>query len=325
MRGSLRTSTEIYDSSGGNNSIVEQTTDIINRFRHSIVRSRQEHLLDEDVQATDNIVNQLHLSELISKETLGKLISQGDSMQRSYRLINQLEKEIKEIADDLNEVKGGKCWGACTEGSFFGFTCFGCLNRKKKKKNQTKPYQQRYPDELKTKDQNRGVELEESMAKTRGLSRERREHPDFLQILNQLEETKRIETETNDKKLTKLRDYLLQDHSLSYGYIDQPDRLMNEINMAIHFTQLNTHLDHLLQITDIMNNEVNKHNIVISKIEAQAMESGNLLTDYTLLGHHILGSKPTQLQTLTNSNKIPSNLTELGMSTGQKVLLNSVI
>jgi hypothetical protein len=28
-------------------------------------------------------------------------------MQRSYRLINQLEKEI---ADDLNEVKGGKCW-----------------------------------------------------------------------------------------------------------------------------------------------------------------------------------------------------------------------
>jgi hypothetical protein len=318
MRGSLRTSTEIYDSSGGNNSIVEQTTDIINRFRHSIVRSRQERLLDEDVQATDNIVNQLHLSELISKETLGKLISQGDSMQRSYRLINQLEKEIKEIADDLNEVKGGKCWGACTEGSFFGFTCFGCLNRRKKKKNQ-----QRYPDELKTKeqnfDQNRGVELEESMAKTRGLSRERREHPDFLQVLNQLEETKRIETETNDKKLTKLRDYLLQDHSLSYGYIDQPDRLMNEINMAIHFTQLNTHLDHLLQITDIMNNEVNKHNIVISKIEAQAMESGNLLTDYTLLGHNILGSSPTQLQTLPNTN------TALGMSTGQKILLNSVL
>jgi hypothetical protein len=318
MRGSLRTSTEIYDSGGGNNSIVEQTTDIINRFRHSIVRSRQERLLDEDVQATDNIVNQLHLSELISKETLGKLISQGDSMQRSYRLINQLEKEIKEIADDLNEVKGGKCWGACTEGSFFGFTCFGCLNRRKKKKNQ-----QRYPDELKTKeqnfDQNRGVELEESMAKTRGLSRERREHPDFLQVLNQLEETKRIETETNDKKLTKLRDYLLQDHSLSYGYIDQPDRLMNEINMAIHFTQLNTHLDHLLQITDIMNNEVNKHNIVISKIEAQAMESGNLLTDYTLLGHNILGSSPTQLQTLPNTN------TALGMSTGQKILLNSVL
>jgi hypothetical protein len=318
MRGSLRTSTEIYDSSGGNNSIVEQTTDIINRFRHSIVRSRQERLLDEDVQATDNIVNQLHLSELISKETLGKLISQGDSMQRSYRLINQLEKEIKEIADDLNEVKGGKCWGACTEGSFFGFTCFGCLNRRKKKKNQ-----QRYPNELKTKeqnfDQNRGVELEEAMAKTRGLSRERREHPDFLQVLNQLEETKRIETETNDKKLTKLRDYLLQDHSLSYGYIDQPDRLMNEINMAIHFTQLNTHLDHLLQITDIMNNEVNKHNIVISKIEAQAMESGNLLTDYTLLGHNILGSSPTQLQTLPNTN------TALGMSTGQKILLNSVL
>jgi len=318
MRGSLRTSTEIYDSGGGNNSIVEQTTDIINRFRHSIVRSRQERLLDEDVQATDNIVNQLHLSELISKETLGKLISQGDSMQRSYRLINQLEKEIKEIADDLNEVKGGKCWGACTEGSFFGFTCFGCLNRRKKKKNQ-----QRYPNELKTKeqnfDQNRGVELEEAMAKTRGLSRERREHPDFLQILNQLEETKRIETETNDKKLTKLRDYLLQDHSLSYGYIDQPDRLMNEINMAIHFTQLNTHLDHLLQITDIMNNEVNKHNIVISKIEAQAMESGNLLTDYTLLGHNILGSSPTQLQTLPNTN------TALGMSTGQKILVNSVL
>jgi hypothetical protein len=100
---------------------------------------------------------------------------------------------------------------------------------------------------------------------------------------------------------------------------------MTEINMSIHFKQLNTHLDHLLEMTNIMTNEVNQHNNVISKIESQAMESGNLLTDYTLLGHHILGSTPTQLQTLTNSNKIPSNLTALGMSTGQKVLLNSVI
>ncbi len=131
MRESPRTSTGVYDGGGGNNSIVGQTTDIINRFRHSIVRSRQERLLDEDVQATDNIVNQLHLSELISKETLGKLISQGDSMQRSYRLINQLEKEIKEIADDLNEVKGG---------TFFGFTCFGCFNRRTKKKKNQKQY-----------------------------------------------------------------------------------------------------------------------------------------------------------------------------------------
>jgi hypothetical protein len=89
--------------------------------------------------------------------------------------------------------------------------------------------------------------------------------------------------------------------------------------MAIHFTQLNTHLDHLLQITDIMNNEVNKHNIVISKIEAQAMESGNLLTDYTLLGHHILGSSSTQIPTLTDTNMA------LEMSTGQKVLLNAVL
>ncbi len=123
--------------------------------------------------------------------------------------------------------------------------------------------------------------------------------------------------------MNKFRDYLLQNHSLTYGYIDQPDRLMTEINMSLHFNQLNTHLDHLLQMTNIMTNEVNKHNIVISKIETQAMESGNLLTDYTLLGHHILGSSPTQLQTLTNTNT--PNLTALGMTTGQKVLLNSVI
>ena len=322
MRGSLRTSTGVYDGGGANSSIVDQTTDIINRFRHSIVRSRQERLLDEDVQATENIVNQLHLSELIGKETLGKLISQGDSMQRSYRLVSQLEKEIKEIADDLNEVKGGKCCGACTQGTFFGFKCFGCFNRKKNKKSQKKSsYQQQSPNQanFQSLNQTNEIEREEIMTKTRALSRERRENPDFLRILNQLEETKRTETDKNEKRLSKLRDYLLQDHSLSYGYIDQPDHLMNEINMAIHFTQLNTHLDHLLQVTDIMNNEVNKHNIVISKIEAQAMESGNLLTDYTLLGHHILGSSPTQTPTLTDTN------TALAVTAGQKVLLNSIL
>jgi hypothetical protein len=123
--------------------------------------------------------------------------------------------------------------------------------------------------------------------------------------------------------LNKFCDYLLQNLSFSYGYIDQPDRLMTEINMSLHFNQLNTHLDHLLQMTDFMTNKINKHNIVISEIEAQAMESGNLLTYNTLLGHHILGSSPTQLQTLTNTNT--PDLTALGMSTGQKVLLNFVL
>ena len=129
MTGSPRISTETFD--GGGNTIVGQTTDIINRFRNSIIRSRKERLLDEDVQATENIVNQLHFSELMAKETLGKLILQGDSMQRSYGLINQLERDIKEVAEDLNEVNGGKCWGACANGRFFGFACFGCFNTKK--------------------------------------------------------------------------------------------------------------------------------------------------------------------------------------------------
>lgn len=107
------------------NSLVEQTADILNRFRNSIVRSRQERLIDEDLQAIDNSLSQLHFSELISKETLTKLISQGDSMQRSFRLINQLEKEIKEIAEDLDQVNGRKC---------SLFNCFTCANRRKGKR-----------------------------------------------------------------------------------------------------------------------------------------------------------------------------------------------
>ncbi|CAF2191626.1 unnamed protein product [Rotaria magnacalcarata] len=294
MTNSPRTSTLTSDGGGGGHSIVEQTTDIINRFRNSLIRNRKERLLDEDAQATDNIVNQLHFSELIAKETLGKLILQGDSMQRSYGLINKLQKEIKDIADDLHEVHGGKCCGACANGTL----------------------RIRWSS---------ATEREELITRTRALARERREHVDFIQIINQLNDIKRKESEENEKNLSKTRDYLLQHHSLAYGYIDQPEYLMNEIDMAINFTQLNTHLDNLLQMTEIMTGEVNKHNIVITKIEAQAMESGNLLTDYTLFGHNILGSSPTQIQTVTNTSTDTSNFGALGISTGQKVLMNSVL
>lgn len=156
-------------------------------------------------------------------------------------------------------------------------------------------------------------EHEEIVEKTRSLAHNRRENPNFHQLLHQLETTKTLQTENGEKKLSKLRDYLLQNHSLVYGYIDQPDQLMNEINMAIQFTQLNTHLDHLLDISHLTTSQITQQNLLISKIESQAMESGNLLTDYTLLGHHILGSSTTQL--------IPMNNTGLG----QKVLLNSVL
>jgi hypothetical protein len=165
MTGSPRTSTGTFDG-GGSNSIVGQTTDIINRFRNSLIRSRKERLLDEDIQATENIVDQLHFTELMAKETLGKLIMQGDSMHRSYGLINQLQKEIKDIAEDLNEVNGGKCCGAYSNGTFWGFSCFGCLNKKenkkkmkKKKKNRRKQYQHKttinqLPNELKISEEN---------------------------------------------------------------------------------------------------------------------------------------------------------------------------
>ncbi|CAF3730840.1 unnamed protein product [Rotaria magnacalcarata] len=328
MTNSPRTSTLTSDGGGGGHSIVEQTTDIINRFRNSLIRNRKERLLDEDAQATDNIVNQLHFSELIAKETLGKLILQGDSMQRSYGLINKLQKEIKDIADDLHEVHGGKCCGACANGTL-------------KKRNRKKLYRHKLIKTNKTSrdfnfiEQNfdsfsrirwsSATEREELITRTRALARERREHVDFIQIINQLNDIKRKESEENEKNLSKTRDYLLQHHSLAYGYIDQPEYLMNEIDMAINFTQLNTHLDNLLQMTEIMTGEVNKHNIVITKIEAQAMESGNLLTDYTLFGHNILGSSPTQIQTVTNTSTDTSNFGALGISTGQKVLMNSVL
>ncbi|CAF0818566.1 unnamed protein product [Adineta steineri] len=324
MTGSVRTSTGTFDGGGGGNSIVEQTTDIINRFRNSLIRSRKERLLDEDVQATENIVKQLHFSELIAKETLGKLIFQGDSMQRSYNLINRLEKEIKDIADDLNEVNGGKCCGACANGTCFGFTCFGCLNKKPKKRKQKTPKKLKIIPENQIRWSSTS-EREEMITRTRALARNRREHPDFLQTINQVNNIQNKQIEINEKNQNQLRDYLLQHHSLSYGYIDQPERLFNEINMATNFTQLNLYLDNLLKMTEIMTNEVNKHNIVITKIETQAMQSGDLLTDYTLLGHHILGSSPTQHQTLTNINTMTPNLNPLTMANGQKVLLNAVL
>jgi hypothetical protein len=159
------------------------------------------------------------------------------------------------------------------------------------------------------------------LARARASAHDRRDHPEFVQTINRIRQLARTDRDGNEKKFNRFRDYLLQHHSLTYGYIDQPERLFNEINMAIHFTQLNNHLDHLFQITNLMSNEVNKHNVVITKIESQAMQSGDLLTDYTLLGHQILGTPNRQSQPLTNT----PNFSPLTMSTGQKVLMNSVL
>lgn len=130
MKGSIGISEEMNDK----NSIVDQTTDIINRFRNSIIRSRKERLFDEDIQATQNIVNQLHFTELITKETLGKLILQSDSIEKSYYLINQLEKEIKDIAQDLNEVNGKTSCFICSFKTFQ--KCFKKKKKITKKNNQ---------------------------------------------------------------------------------------------------------------------------------------------------------------------------------------------
>ena len=141
MRDSYRPSTDLFDSGGGGGggyTFVEQTTDMITRFRDSLIRSRKERLLDEDVQATDHLLDQIHLTEFFAKETLTKLVHQGNSMQRSFTLINQLQKEIKDIAEDLNDVNGGKCCGLYSNGTLFGFSCFGCFKRRKKKKKKKK-------------------------------------------------------------------------------------------------------------------------------------------------------------------------------------------
>lgn len=159
----------------------------------------------------------------------------------------------------------------------------------------------------------------------RALARKRRENADFIHTINQLKNIKTKETEENNKKLTRIRDYLLQHHSLIYGYIDQPERLINEIDMAINFNQLNRYLDHLLEVTEFMTSEVNKHNFVITKIETQAMESENLLNNYTLVGHDILGSSSKQIETIANPSINRSNLDALTISNGKKVFLNSFL
>ena len=143
-----------------------------------------------------------------------------------------------------------------------------------------------------------------------------------MKILN---ETKNFEKENDEKKLNKLRDYLLEHHPFLYGYIDQPERLTSEIDLAIHFNQIDQHLDNLFELTTLMNTEIDKHNLIITQIGAQAMESGNLLMDYTSLGHHILGSSPNLSQIETIDQPLSSNLNQFAISSGQKVLLNAVI
>lgn len=109
------------------------SSDLLSRFRQSLIRSRQDRLLDEDIQTSDQLVDELHLTELLGKETLEKLRLQGQSMQRSAGLINQLERQIKEIAEDLHQVNSRGCWGIYSDGTLWGFSCFGCLKKKKKK------------------------------------------------------------------------------------------------------------------------------------------------------------------------------------------------
>lgn len=132
--------------------------------------------------------------------------------------------------------------------------------------------------------------------------------------MKNLQSTQHADKESNEKKRSQRRDFLLQHHPLTYGYIDEPDRLLNEIDMSLHFTEINRSLDELFQITTKMNAEVNEHNFLITQIGSQAMKSGDLLTDYTLLGHQILGSPST-----------PSLVDPLSISNGQKVLLKTVL
>ena len=132
--------------------------------------------------------------------------------------------------------------------------------------------------------------------------------------MKNLQSTQHADKELNEKKRSQRRDFLLEHHPLTYGYIDQPDRLLNEIDMSLHFTEINRSLDELFQITTKMNAEVNEHNFLIAQIGSQAMKSGDLLTDYTLLGQQILGSPST-----------PSLVDPLPISNGQKVLLKSVL
>jgi hypothetical protein len=140
-----------------------------------------------------------------------------------------------------------------------------------------------------------------------------------------LRENERAKSRADEPRWNQLRDHLLAHQPLVYGYIDQPDRLINEIDLAIRMAQLDKHLDRLFETTNAMSNEVNQHNVLITRIGAQAMASGDLLTDYTLLGHDILGvtaNSPTQL--MRNADVVGSPLTSLAAAHGNKLLLHAV-
>ena len=163
-----------------------------------------------------------------------------------------------------------------------------------------------------TPSQSSASERDDLLKRLRQLSVERRENPEFVSTLKTLVDRQDEDNRTSRKDFDRFRDFLFERFPLFYGYLDQPDRLINEIDMAMKFHRVDQHLDHLVRLGVSMNDELTQHNRLINQIEKQTKESGNLLTDSTMIGNQILG-------TPSNANP-PSALVN-----GQKLVLNSLL
>lgn len=169
-----------------------------------------------------------------------------------------------------------------------------------------------FPFVFSTNPQSSASERDDLLKRLRQLSVERRENPEFVSMLKTSVDRQDEENRSTRKDFDRFRDFLFERFPLFYGYLDQPDRLINEIDMAMKFHRVDEHLDHLLRLGVSMNDELTQHNRLINQIEKQTKESGNLLTDSTMIGNQILGAP-------SNANP-PSALVN-----GQKLVFNSLL
>ncbi|CAF0798405.1 unnamed protein product [Didymodactylos carnosus] len=236
-------------------------------------------------------------------------------MQIGNGLINTLQHEMNEIMENLNRINGNST-KQCLKCS-----CFGKNSKKLKKKRHIPPEVAKLVQPLiyNIQQEKQYYEGYFRLTALKAETKQKKDNQKYLHKIQQIIKLNKDETNANQRKLQIIRNHLIQHQSIENPFQKyEGENLVQEVNLATNFYQINTHLDHLYDMTSMMSKEVDKHNQMISKIEKQAIEGAELVTQANQMGKEILGIKHYQNIRDDINSEIQHKQTEMFTKTAQQ-------